>query len=264
MNNLTTNQTLNSKDIAEMTGMSHKEILKKLNGTYNPDGTVRQVGIIPTLTKGNFPLSDYFIESSYKDKTGKANKCYECTKMGCELLANKFTGEKGILFTAKYVKRFNEMSQPTGKKLLAMALIEANEVMEQQCEQITTLNTENDLLAEKQLTWTTRKTIESIIKKIGGTIGYYVAWHDFKEELYYKHRININSRHTNALKTCKNKSKVRKLDMIRDDELSKALSTATALARNSKVDISNLVDKSKFVFKENQVNIIEQIPININ
>ena len=28
--------------------------------------------------------------------------------MGCEILANKMTGEKGILFTAKYVDRFNE------------------------------------------------------------------------------------------------------------------------------------------------------------
>ena len=28
-----------------------------------------------------------------------------------DFLANKFTGEKGILFTAKYVKRFNEMEQ---------------------------------------------------------------------------------------------------------------------------------------------------------
>jgi hypothetical protein len=28
--------------------------------------------------------------------------------MGCELLANKLTGEKGILFTAKYVKRFKD------------------------------------------------------------------------------------------------------------------------------------------------------------
>ena len=29
--------------------------------------------------------------------------------MGCELLGNKQQGEKGILFTAKYVERFNIM-----------------------------------------------------------------------------------------------------------------------------------------------------------
>ena len=35
--------------------------------------------------------------------------CYLLSKMGCEMVANKLTGEKGILFTAAYVKRFNEM-----------------------------------------------------------------------------------------------------------------------------------------------------------
>ena len=29
--------------------------------------------------------------------------------MGCDFLANKSTGEKGVIFTARYVKRFQEM-----------------------------------------------------------------------------------------------------------------------------------------------------------
>ena len=41
----------------------------------------------------------------------KIYNCYLCTKMGCEMLGNKQRGEKGILFTAKYVKKFNEMEQ---------------------------------------------------------------------------------------------------------------------------------------------------------
>ena len=56
-------------------------------------------------------VSDYFILSSYKDASGKENKCYFVTKLRCGFLANKFTGEKGVLFTAKYVKRFDEMEQ---------------------------------------------------------------------------------------------------------------------------------------------------------
>ena len=56
-------------------------------------------------------LSDYFIPSVYKDNSGKKNKCYLVTKLGCDFLANKFMGEKGVIFTAKYVKRFNEMEQ---------------------------------------------------------------------------------------------------------------------------------------------------------
>lgn len=98
-------QTIDSREVAEMLEMKHYELLKKL------EGNAKQVGIIPTLTKGNFPVSDYFIEATYKDNSGKTNKSYLFTKMGCEFIANKFTGEKGILFTAKYVKRFNEMQQ---------------------------------------------------------------------------------------------------------------------------------------------------------
>ncbi|MCD3217863.1 hypothetical protein G8S55_11605 [Clostridium botulinum C] len=103
--------TIDSREVAEMMEVEHADILKKLEGTQHKDGRVKQVGIIPTLTKGNFPLSKYFIESTYKDKSGKENKCYLFTKMGCEFIANKFNGEKGILFTAKYVEKFNQMEQ---------------------------------------------------------------------------------------------------------------------------------------------------------
>lgn len=62
-------------------------------------------------------VSDYFILSSYKDSSGKENKCYKITKLGCDFLANKFTGEKGILFTAKYVKRFSDMEEQLKPKV---------------------------------------------------------------------------------------------------------------------------------------------------
>lgn len=109
MNNLTVinNKTMviDSREIAEMMGVNHWEILRKL------EGTEKVKGIIPTLTDNKIVVSDYFIKSSYKDESGKENKCYLFTKLGCEFIANKFTGEKGILFTAKYVKRFNDMEQ---------------------------------------------------------------------------------------------------------------------------------------------------------
>ena len=55
-------------------------------------------------------FANYFIESTYNDR-GRKLRCYECTKLGCDMLANKMTGEKGILFTAKYVKKFSEMEK---------------------------------------------------------------------------------------------------------------------------------------------------------
>ena len=81
----------------------HSEVLEYINGSN------KVVGIIPTLLNGGLCSANYFIESNYKDVSGKTNQCYLVTKMGCELLGNKQQGEKGILFTAKYVERFNIM-----------------------------------------------------------------------------------------------------------------------------------------------------------
>lgn len=107
MENKLTNQTLtiDSREVAEMLGVEHKEIIRKIEG-----GT-KEVGIITTLMGGNFPLNNYFIESTYKDSLNRTKKCYLVTKMGCELLGNKQQGAKGILFSAKYVERFNEMEK---------------------------------------------------------------------------------------------------------------------------------------------------------
>lgn len=102
MNNLS-RATITTLEVAEMMEISHKEILRKL------DGSKDRKGYIQILTENQMALSDYFIPSSYHDASGKENKCYEVTKLGCDFLANKFTGEKGIIFTAKYVKKFNEM-----------------------------------------------------------------------------------------------------------------------------------------------------------
>ena len=106
---ITTNEgkeipVIDSREVAKMLESKHYKILEKLEGTK--DGKTK--GIIPILATHDFVVSNYFIESSYKDKSGKENKCYLCTKLGCDFLANKFTGEKGILFTAKYVERLNE------------------------------------------------------------------------------------------------------------------------------------------------------------
>lgn len=99
--------TITTLEVAEMMQMRHQKIIEKLEGSK--DGKTK--GIIPILTEHDFVLSDYFTKSTYKDTTGRENKCYLVTKLGCDFLANKFTGEKGILFTAKYVKRFDEMEQ---------------------------------------------------------------------------------------------------------------------------------------------------------
>lgn len=96
---------IDSREVAEMLGKEHKYVLRDIEGTDDV------VGIIPTLIGANLHSSKYFIESSYKDTRNRNQKCYLVTKMGCELLGNKQQGEKGILFTAKYVERFNQMEK---------------------------------------------------------------------------------------------------------------------------------------------------------
>ncbi|SFA70773.1 Rha family transcriptional regulator [Clostridium frigidicarnis] len=99
--------TLDSREVAEMLEKEHWQVLRDIEGSK--DG--KSLGIIQVLSDNKLGVSDYFIEDSYKDTTGKNNKCYLVTKMGCEVLGNKQQGTKGILFTAKYVKKFNQMEQ---------------------------------------------------------------------------------------------------------------------------------------------------------
>ena len=97
---------VDSREVAEMLGKDHKILLRDIEGSK--DG--KHIGIIPVLVKNHLVLYKYFIKSSY-ESDGKNYKSYLITKMGCELLANKMTGEKGILFSATYVQAFNDMEQ---------------------------------------------------------------------------------------------------------------------------------------------------------
>ena len=95
--------TLTSLEVAEMIGIRHDSLIRKL------EGDSKQVGIVATLRDHDFVVTEYFVESTYLDSQNKERKCYEITKKGCEMIAHKMTGEKGILFTAKYIERFHEM-----------------------------------------------------------------------------------------------------------------------------------------------------------
>lgn len=137
-------KTIPSYEVAEMMNKQHWEVLRMLEGYEPSKGSKsrRVVGIIPTLTNNNVVVSDYFIENTYKDASGKQNKYYECSKLGCDMLANKMSGEKGILFTAKYVKKFNAMEK----------LINSNEQLKSQLLLSIYNGGQDGILAAKQLT----------------------------------------------------------------------------------------------------------------
>lgn len=109
-----------SRFVAEMIGKPHNDLMKSIRG-YSQH-----------LTAGDFPLSDFFLPSQYEDPTGRKLPCFLLTKKGCDMVANKMTGEKGILFTAAYVTRFeemeNQMKQPVSStKALLQAALEQEE-----------------------------------------------------------------------------------------------------------------------------------------
>lgn len=104
MNELTLIKTqsgwcVDSREVAEMTEVRHSDLLEKINGYFI------------YLLNGKFRPVDFFIKSSYVDSTGRTLPCYLLTRKGCDMVANKMTGEKGVLFTAAYVTKFEEMEK---------------------------------------------------------------------------------------------------------------------------------------------------------
>ena len=97
--------TITTLEVAEMMEVPHSDLLKKIEGRKD------RKGYIQILNEGQMSVVDFFYKSSYLDAKGEERPCYEVTRLGCDFLANKSTGEKGVLFTARYVKRFHEMEQ---------------------------------------------------------------------------------------------------------------------------------------------------------
>ena len=55
--------------------------------------------------------ANFFVPSTYLDAQNQERPCYLITRKGCDMVANKMTGEKGVLFTAAYVTKFEEMEK---------------------------------------------------------------------------------------------------------------------------------------------------------
>ena len=94
------NYYIDSREVAELISKRHHNLLRDINGYIR---ILRESGVI------NFDYSEFFTPRTYQSEQNKEMPCYLLTKMGCEMVANKLTGEKGILFTAAYVTRYNEL-----------------------------------------------------------------------------------------------------------------------------------------------------------
>lgn len=92
-------QVIDSRDVAQMVEREHNALLK----------SIRQYA--DYLAEGEIAQGDFFIESTYLDGNNQPRPNFLITKKGCDMIANKTTGKKGVLFTAAYVSAFEEMRQ---------------------------------------------------------------------------------------------------------------------------------------------------------
>lgn len=95
-------QVLDSREVAVCVKKSHKNLLADIRN---------YVDMMEKSTELKIQPSEFFVESSYKDSTGRTLPCYFVTKKGCEFIAHKLTGQKGVEFTAWYINRFHEMEE---------------------------------------------------------------------------------------------------------------------------------------------------------
>lgn len=90
-------EAVDSRQVAEAVGKEHKNLIRDIR-TY-----------CEHLGELKFELTDFFIESTYTSEQNKEMPCYLCTRKGCEMIANKLTGQKGVAFTALYINAFHAM-----------------------------------------------------------------------------------------------------------------------------------------------------------
>ena len=187
---------IDSREVAEMMGRTHSDIMKMIQGSG------KNLGIIPVLLKGNFHVSEYFIESSFKDASGKSNKCYLVTKLGCEMLGNKQQGEKGILFTAKYVERFNEYEKRLQELSMPSYAIEdpikrAERWIEEYKEKVKLEHTIKEITTHALTIEDSRLVINRLVRKIATEVyhgKFQNCWDALYNKFNYLEGINIKKR----------------------------------------------------------------------
>lgn len=103
-------QYVSSRSVAEWTEKQHKHLIRDIENyiSYLADDEQN-----PNLGFGStMRIEGYFVEDSYQvEEGGRHYKFYWCSRKGCEMIANKMTGKKGVRFTAHYIEVFHAMEQ---------------------------------------------------------------------------------------------------------------------------------------------------------
>lgn len=133
--------TVDSREVAEMVGKQHSHLLRDIK-MYK-----EILDLNPNLDSANF-----FIESDYTDTQSQLRTCFLLTRKGCDMVANKMTGEKGVLFTATYVTKFEEMEKQTNPLLNLSKELQAIFITDQKVQKLEAHISELDEKVDNQIT----------------------------------------------------------------------------------------------------------------
>lgn len=126
--NISPVETIDSREVAEMIDMQHKNLISKIRK------------YVEILDGSKLSSPQFFISSTYINSQNKEQPCYLLTKKGCEMVANKLIGEKGVIFTAQYVNRFAEMEKkqkiPTTDREILMLSVKVQEQTAQRVDKL--------------------------------------------------------------------------------------------------------------------------------
>ena len=126
--NISPVETIDSREVAEMIDIQHKNLISKIRK------------YVEILDGSKLSSPQFFISSTYINSQNKEQPCYLLTKKGCEMVANKLIGEKGVIFTAQYVNRFAEMEKkqkiPTTDREILMLSVKVQEQTAQRVDKL--------------------------------------------------------------------------------------------------------------------------------
>ena len=105
MSNLIRN-TITSMEVAKMVGKEHSKLLRDIRN------------YVVQLGEAKIGFTDFFKEATYTTEQNKILPCFQVTKKGCEFIAHKCTGQKGVVFTARYINKFHELEEKANKNRL--------------------------------------------------------------------------------------------------------------------------------------------------
>lgn len=182
-------ETIDSREVAEMVDMEHKNLLSKIRK------------YVEILDGSKLSSPQFFVPSTYVNNQNKEQPCYLLTKKGCEMVANKLTGEKGVIFTAKYVNRFAEMEQKiklpkTDREILFLSVkvqeetaqrVDALEEKVSDLEKSTTIDSSQQHTLEKVAKTTAIRTLGGIDSRAYQLMSRKIfsnIWRDYKN--YFK------------------------------------------------------------------------------